>query len=395
MFYLVLFSLLMFGVILEVKYSNFSKRIFVATIVALIAVGGLRYGSGTDYFAYKYHFTIIPSNVYDAIFNIKGTDSAHLDIGFRILMSSCKMIGVNYDIFIAFLSVFTTGIIGYTIYKNSNLKNLSFLIFYAGYFLVYMNSTLRQGIAMSLFFFAFYQFYQHHKYIKYIITILIAFTFHNSVVIGFVVLAIDLIFKFNLNTKLNNIILMVIASIFCLINFPNLLVQMFNLNFSYSVGEINWLPLIVRIFYLLIIYGFIKLNQECKNKLFIQKQIYVFFISTLIYICLSRFSIASRITDYLMMLEIILIPNLIYDSCKKIIVDNIKILKYSFSIPIIKYQVVALYIGIIAVLFIKDIKSFTYQETYFEKKLFNYEYVTIFNKEKLYVLREMDPRFPK
>ena len=96
-----------------------------------------------------------------------------------------------------------------------------------------------------------------------------------------------------------------------------------------------------------------------------------------------------------MMLEIILIPNLIYDSCKKIIVDNIKILKYSFSIPIIKYQFVALYIGIIAVLFSKDIQSFTYQETYFAKKLFNYEYVTIFNKEKLYVLREMDPRFPR
>ena len=395
MFYFILYSLLILGIVLEIKHPKLNIRIFIAILLILTVSSAVRYGSGPDYFAYKYHFNILPNNVFNAIFNTVGTDSSHLDIGFRILMSICKMMGMNYEFFIAMISIFTTGMMGYAILKNSRLKTISLLILYANYFLVYMNSALRQGIAMSLFFFAFYQFYQHKKYIKYIVTILIATAFHSSSVICFLVFGVELVFKFNLNIRRNNIILIVVVALFSLINIPGLVMNILNLQFFYSIGDINWLPLLVRVFYVVIIYCFIKLNEDYQSHLFVQKQVYLFFIGTLIYIALSRFSIASRVTDYLMIIEVILIPNLIYYSARKKVLDKLNILGHHFTLPILKYQWIVIYAVVITVLFIKDINSFMYQENYYEHKVFNYEYVTIFNKEGLYSLRDMDPRFPR
>ena len=81
---------------------------------------------------------------------------------------------------------------------------------------------------------------------------------------------------------------------------------------------------------------------------------------------MSSFSIFSRITNYFMLLEVILLPNMIK-----------YLLKKEKTIAIIFYLVLFSFI------FLKDIDSFLYQRDYYSKELYNYRHVTIFNKNEI------------
>ncbi|MDB8542314.1 EpsG family protein [Turicibacter sanguinis] len=394
MVYILLFCLSIFGFILGSKYQRYEKWIFVSILLIFSILGAIRYGSGTDYFAYKYHYDILSPNIMNAIFNVSGTDSSHMDIGFRAIISLCKSIGITYELFIAILSIVTTGLVGYVIYKNSKLKILSWVLFLGNYYLVYMNSALRQGLAMCLFIFAFYEFYKNKKYFLYVIFILIGTTIHSSCIVGLVVFGIDLLFKYNLDNRRNNILILGFACLFTIINIPNLILTFSKLELFYTLGNINWIPLLVRLCYLIFIYIFMRLDLNDENNSFKKKEIYIFFIGIIIYIALSRFSIASRVTDYFMFLEIILLPNLIQSS-EKCYQNTFSLYNKKINLLIHKKNWVFLYTLLVSLLFLKDLIACTYQEQYHMHKPWDYTYVTIFNKQELYSLRNMESNFPR
>ena len=68
MFYFILYSLLILGIVLEIKHPKLNIRIFIAILLILTVSSAVRYGSRPDYFAYKYHFNILPNNVFNIFF---------------------------------------------------------------------------------------------------------------------------------------------------------------------------------------------------------------------------------------------------------------------------------------------------------------------------------------
>lgn len=120
------------------------KAIYFICLVGLWLMLILRYGQGTDYFAYKYIFSSFDS-LQTALAN---PDNRHSEIGFRLL---CVPFRGNYELFIAAVGTFNMLMIHRMIRRYSRDWMLSLLIFYPTYFLTYFFSALRQGMVFALF----------------------------------------------------------------------------------------------------------------------------------------------------------------------------------------------------------------------------------------------------
>ncbi len=81
----------------------------------------------------------------------------------------------------------------------SKMPIMSLTIFFALYYLIYVFSAIRQGIAMALFLALGIPFLKDRKYIRFIIVVLIAATMHSSILI---VLLLIPIFELNISKKL-------------------------------------------------------------------------------------------------------------------------------------------------------------------------------------------------
>ena len=97
-------------------------------------------------------------------------------------------------------------------------------------------------------------------------------------------------------------------------------------------------------------------------------------IGMMIFIGVSNMPTLSRMIEYFGILEVIIIPNLIYK-----ISEKNKLYKIVFTIFAILVS---------STIFIKDLNSFLVEGRYYQKDIFKYPYVTIFNKDEIYLYRE-------
>lgn len=133
----------MFLQFLSIKNNTF---IFIIFGIGLTLLSMFRFGFGMDYFSYLVHYTLNPSTIKDAISN-----QSHVDVGFRIIMGVFKYFKLNYEVFIAGISLMIMFMYLRVINKNSKFKIMSLLIFFSVYYSIYVNSALRQGIAIVIF----------------------------------------------------------------------------------------------------------------------------------------------------------------------------------------------------------------------------------------------------
>ncbi|GHU19289.1 hypothetical protein FACS1894163_12030 [Spirochaetia bacterium] len=97
------------------------------------------------------------------------------------------------------------------------------------------------------------------------------------------------------------------------------------------------------------------------------KELYkVYIIGFIFYLIFCQFGLLSRVTDYLSMFEIIMIPNFL----TKLKKSKRKLLASAF-------------IMIFLILFVKDIQSEQINGRYKSTNPFIYPYITIFNKDTL------------
>lgn len=101
--------------------------------------------------------------------------------------------------------------------------------------------------------------------------------------------------------------------------------------------------------------------------------IYIYFIGSIIFFATSNIPIFSRLLEYFIISEIILIPNLIIKQ------DSIKNRISYFSLITV----------IFSIFLIKDLNYFTIQQRYYETGAMNYRYTSIFNKSKIHEYREV------
>jgi hypothetical protein len=137
--------------------------------------------------------------------------------------------------------------------------------------------------------------------------------------------------------------------------------------------QINIFPIGLRLIEMIIVY------KISKKRLILLSEyetlgIKSYFFGIFVYFSFSTISIFSRLTEYFMFLEIILIPNL---------------LGYLGKREKLLYQM--LFCCLFIILFFKDINANLYQREFKSKRIIDYEYTTIFNKERIeYLLPEND-----
>ncbi|MDM0488382.1 EpsG family protein [Clostridium perfringens] len=350
-------------------YNLKMKYIAGLFFIILTLMSSLRYGSGTDYFSYMWHYNINPTNIVDAV-NL----SSNMNIGYRIIMAIAKALNLEFESFIGIISIIIMITYMIIIYKNSKMPMVSILIFYGFYQPIYVNSAIRQGIAMVIFLIAFFRYFKNGKFFKYIILVCLGGLFHYSILIVLIVPFIDYLYKKRFKDLKFNIIILLISLISFMLNGEIILVKMASfvgINIPYSSGNSNVLAIFLRIILITIVFVLYVNSDKRLVSEFDKKCIYIYFINTVIFIAVSNMGILSRMIDFLSLLDIFIFANCIsYLRDKKI-----------------RAIVSFVLIFILAIVFCKDQISFLAQGNYFSNNLFDYPYVSIFNKNDIYKYR--------
>ena len=201
--YLIIYYFLFLGIFLDYFKIKYREYYFKINIFILFIVSSLRYEVGPDYFSYRTLFLeALPITKINFEYILSKISS--IEIGYILLESLVKTLTNNYQVLIILMNI----MIFYFLYmgiKNYQNRNLQLFIFYCFFYLYYITSVYRQGLAMVILFYA-------NKYSsslkKYYSLCLLAVFFHRSALI----IGIAIIF---LNKKISKKFLMIVI-ILCL-----------------------------------------------------------------------------------------------------------------------------------------------------------------------------------
>jgi len=203
-----------FGFIIAIIFAYLSKKFKKRTLViknnkkliefniwailsalSWILIATFRYDVGTDYYwTYLMNFQ-----------RVLNGEKGQFDIALIIIS---KIIGIftdNYIYFFSILSIIFIYFIYKSIYERSVSIIFSIFILFVGQYYFFSLNVIRQFISIAIFMYAL-KYYENKDYKKYTIYILIASTFHQSILLTFILLVLG-------NKKINSIIVTVIITI--------------------------------------------------------------------------------------------------------------------------------------------------------------------------------------
>lgn len=343
----------------KLKKYIFNVCFFLTSIILI-----LRYGQGTDYFAYNY--------IYDSIGNCTSLDSVlnlhvHSEKLWNIINYLFQQINFSFEAFNVALSIIFSLSLYYfikTYVRKNQLLALSLSISYV--YLTYFMSGLRQGLVISIFITILLYLYNTKKFKIFIIVTLLCTGIHRSSLVFLLLLVIPYI----KGKHWNYIYLLSFALSLIFIIYNNISII--------NLIENSLLQFLERfIFFVIIIYLYNNTSNVIKkeyNDLFI-----IYILGFLIYmIFIYNPLISARVSVYFRLTEIILIPNLLAKS--KIELINKICIQYALVL-------------ILLFLSLKSLNANIEQGEYYSKNLMDYPYVSIFNKADIYKYR--DSRFFK
>jgi len=190
------------------------------------------------------------------------------------------------------------------------------------FFYTSMN-TIRQYMAISVILLGF-KFVKNKKIIPYLITILIAYLFHSSALVGLLIYPIY-------NTKYTHLRVIIIFAIAIVANVfvSDIINYIYNLlgrinYYDSRVGQENIANMIYMIIYFIMF--LFSLFEIKKNKEDYSKKsfyLYVFVMSSAFSLIAMNMNVLARVTTYFNVFSIICLPNIIEDNIKKINAGNI------------------------------------------------------------------------
>ncbi|QNO13418.1 EpsG family protein [Alkalicella caledoniensis] len=299
---------------IALSFQNNKKRswsfIFFGVILTFLAF--FRYGVGPDYFAYDFLYSRINTSVIQEI--LFGLD--HQEVGFRVLSSFFKAIGVPYQIYLATLSGVTLYYIFKLCYKYSKMPTLSLFIYYSFYYFVWSYSAVRQGVTITVGIYYLLETLESKKYVNFFLITLLLTSIHTSAII-----LLPLLFIVSLKLTFKKLITIVLMSII-MVYFP----------YGYVIEQLHWLPFLsrilpyigrsqsyglinfqslARIFFLCITLSHYQLLSKENN---ISKKIIEIYILSLSIYFIFKFSeiTAARLSIYGKVLDILIFPNIYY-----------------------------------------------------------------------------------
>lgn len=355
------------------KYKYLSLEVLVC-FLTLFAV--IRYGQGTDYFAYVSIYNDTPTLT--RVANLSGifTFNAEVESGFLFLSAIFRTLNLGFPVFAGFIAIITMFLIYKFIKNNSELPITALTIFYVFYYLVYVLSGIRQGLAIGIFVGIAIDLYKRKEYKKFILVVLLASTIHVTVLVTLVILFLDKFgdsYKFYIGISILTILMLYFKVDVALINIlPGFLSD--KLAMYIADGNISIMAFANRFTVLLIILFYSSYEKDNKD-IALFKKFYIF--SFVLYLLtIKSMTISTRITLYFKVFEVILIPN--------IIGSLIRSFKKAKAIQLFSISML-----IVFVLLIKNLNAFLDEGDYYKHvNVITYPYITLFNQADLWKYKE-------
>ncbi|MEG0773176.1 EpsG family protein [Clostridium sp.] len=375
MFYIIVFLILGYFSYSEFRGREYKYTSFTVVSAFITLIAFMRYGEGTDYFGYMFNYYITPS-VFD--FPTAFSNGVHGEIGFIVLSSLFRTFNISFEVFAGVMALCSMVLVCRFIKKYSKMPITSLTIFYVLYYLVYIFSGIRQGLAIAIFIGIGIDLYKKDKYKEFIILILFTATIHSSVLVTLLILPLT---KYKVSYKFYAGII-ALAALIMVSKVDLMLINLLPEFISSKVliywgeGSISMLAFANRATVLLLILFYSFGEQEDENVALFKK---IYIIGFILYlVTIKSMTISSRISLYFKVFEIILIPN--------IIINLIKNAKRFKAIQLLGFTTI-----IISALLLKTLNAFLGEGDYLEHlSAIRYPYVSVFNKEKIWEYRRMD-----
>jgi hypothetical protein len=170
-FYLCFFAIAFFETTTEVK--RYRNVLAFFSFILLFLFTGLRWETGTDWFAYKELFDTLELN-WTFLLNVYA-----FDLGYVVLNAIVRLFTDDYTLFLLVDSFIAVGIVFWFLRKYSPYPNLSLFIFYNAFFVSQFMGSNRRIISLGAGLFVFYYINQKN-FRKFAIWQTFAFLFHRT-----------------------------------------------------------------------------------------------------------------------------------------------------------------------------------------------------------------------
>jgi hypothetical protein len=241
------------------------------------------------------------------------------EIGYLAVMNIFRWLHFGYHSLFFFISFLTYLFLFLGIRKFTKNQNLAFFIFLLipGMFLLSFN-TLRQSLAISICFYSFY-FLINEKFYIYFILMLLGLSFHNTVILPFILFY--LIFKYADRIKAYHVVIMLVGSLLLSkLEFVQIFGSLFkDTRYTYYFTTMRAPVPILKLVILngvalFVLFHFKKMKSDYPYQKYLM---ILYFFSVIITNFFSLYGELTRFGYYFKIFEIIVIADLIFLESKK------------------------------------------------------------------------------
>lgn len=359
------------------------KSMYYLALLSLLIFFSLRYGQGTDYLTYLSIYANVPPLSQFPLYTAYSYNK--IEIGFFYIISFCRMLGLHYTLFIAAIAAFSFFGIHRFIKRFCPLPVFALTFFYAVYSLVYMESAIRQMLAVGIALGFILPDFVDGKRLRPLLLTAVASLIHTSAALLFVIFILfhkeRSIFLIKWPLKRSAILCGVLLAAAAVVNFVNLtsLIEMLPARIAYTIlsyytnRHVSLMPLLNRTLFMLIV---LALVYKARNKLS-PGEVFLYNLYCIGYalylLLMSSDLIASRVNLYFRIVDMCLIPLLFQ--------KNRDLVRRTFvALPTM--------LALCSFLYLKDVSAVMDNAQYYSRNPLHYPYITVFNSSAV-----MDAKF--
>jgi hypothetical protein len=355
------------------------KAPYWLALLGLFVIFSLRYGQGTDYLTYLSIYANVPP--LQTLPNYAAFLYNKVEPGFFYLMSLFRMFGLHYAVFVAAATLFSLLCVHRFIQRFAPLPMLGLLVFYAVYSLVYMESAIRQMLALAIALGFIFPLWANGRRFPAMILMAVGTMFHMATVVLFLLPVLfwqpRRLYLIEWKRKTLLLALAGLAAATVIINFIDLtpvirlmpaLIEYTILEYYVQSGMPSLLALGNRTLFMAIVLG---LAWRARARLTAEQRwlVNLYCVGYGLYLLFMSFDlIASRTGVYFRILDVALLPLLLH--------MNRDLVKRSLvAMPVL--------LMLLSFLYVKDIAAVMDYAGYYSSNPVQYPYITVFNPDAL------------
>lgn len=189
MYYLIFLT----GLFLSIINDKRKISLLFFTLILLV-LACIRYGVGTDFFAYEYLFRRLSESPIDEY--QFGLDDQ--EVLFRVMGSFIKSLGLTYQHYLMIIALINIYYLYKICRKYSKNPTLSLLVYFSFYYFVWTFSGLRQGLTLAIGIYYLLECLENKKNFKFLIIVSILTMIHSS---SIVLILLYLVAKINIEKR--------------------------------------------------------------------------------------------------------------------------------------------------------------------------------------------------